>query len=46
MARLKVRSRTHHKPTPSGGNGKPVCGFSFVSGINNEILKEYLGTGY
>ena len=27
-------------------NDKPVCGFSFVSGKNNEICKEYLGTGY
>ena len=29
-----------------GGNGEPVCGFSFISGINNEIRKEYLGTCY
>ena len=27
-------------------NDKPVCGFSFVSSKNNEIRKEYLGTGY
>ena len=29
----------------SGGNGKPVTCFSFVSDKNNEIRKEYLGTG-
>ena len=29
----------------SGGNGKPVTGFLFISGKNNEIRKEYLGTG-
>ena len=28
----------------SGGNGKPVTGFSFVSSQKNEIRKEYLGT--
>ena len=27
------------------GTVKPVTGFSFVSGKNNEIRKEYLGTG-
>ena len=31
-------------PKGSGGNDKPVTGFSFVFGINNEIRKEYLGT--
>ena len=30
----------------SGENDKPVCGFLFVFGKNNEIRKEYLGTGY
>ena len=29
----------------SGWNGKPVTSFLFVSGKNNEIRKEYLGTG-
>ena len=29
----------------SGVNNKPVTGLSFVFGINNEIRKEYLGTG-
>ena len=29
----------------SGGNGKPVTSFSFVSVKNNEIRKEYLGIG-
>ena len=27
-------------------NDKPVCDFSFVTGINKKIRKEYLGTGY
>ena len=30
----------------SGVNDKPVSGFSFAFGKNNEIRKEYLGTGY
>ena len=30
----------------SGVIDKPVCSFSFVSGKNNKIRKEYLGTGY
>ena len=29
----------------SGGNSKPVTGFSVVPDKNNEIRKEYLGTG-
>ena len=29
----------------SGVNDKLITGFSFVFGINNEIRKEYLGTG-
>ena len=37
---------TLDSPMVSGVNGKPVCGFWFVFGINNEIRKEYLGTGY
>ena len=27
-------------------NGFPVCGISFVLEEKNEILKEYLGTGF
>ena len=30
----------------SGVNNKPASGFSFAFGKNNEIRKEYLGTGY
>ena len=33
-----------HSVISSVVNGKPVCGFSFVSVKNNEIRKEYLGT--
>ena len=29
----------------SGVNDKPITDFSYVFGINNEIRKEYFGTG-
>ena len=39
-------SGTEFTVTGSGVNDRPVCGFSFVSGKNNKICKEYLGTGH
>ena len=37
--------RKHSTPIVSVVNDKPVCSFPFVSGKNNKIRKEYLGTG-